>query len=221
MLSHSIRYAVLPLALVLALAAWGDRPGGAPVGAPGLPGIARAAPDVLGTMEATVDGESRTWYVVSGEAQDGPYASGVWMESEERRTLVVGGLDAEDPPIETFSRGGAATTASLGDYEGSALTVLVELPEGGSGRYAVSEGSGATVQVVYMPDAGRMDPASMYHMVEGVVEIEAAEVADGHASARGTFSGTLEPLRGGEGIPVTEGRFEVRSLPNVEEIQPG
>ena len=62
----------------------------------------------LGTLQASLGGEDRTWYVVAGEARDGPYASGMWMELPGVRTMVVlGGLDSERPPSRPSVAAGA------------------------------------------------------------------------------------------------------------------
>ena len=178
---------------------------------------------VLGTIEATVDGDSRTWYVVAGEASDGPYASGIWMEmSSGRYTVVIGGLDDRDPPIHTFSRSDLSNL-SLGDYDGSTLALSVEIPEGGGPASFSVPGSGeGGVTVMYMPVASVdfEDMSGMYQMVEGSLTLEEGGVSAGEARARGTFSGTFESMAGGGSVTITEGRFDVEALPNVEAIQP-
>lgn len=175
-----------------------------------------------GTLEASFDGEARTWYAVAGEAQDGPYASSVWVDSPDGRMLVMAGFDEENPPIDTFSRGGgpAGGEMTLGDYTGSALTVAIDLRSDPLGDYPL-DGSSAT-QVIYAPDASRMTAESLYSMTDGLLTVEDFELTDGSAAIRGTFSGRLEPLMDGGSsvIKLANGRFDVNGIPSADAILP-
>lgn len=186
------------------------------------PLVADAGPpvrEVLGTIEATMDGTSRTWYVVAGPAADGPYSSAVWMDLPGGPVGVLGGLDEAEPGISGFSRGSADLTVppSLGSYSGSALNLLVPVAPG---RYAVGDGSGRQ-QVLYLPDAGGTDPTAMFRMVEGELVVEEAGMADGTARLRGTWSGRLERSSDGAAMTVSSGVFDVRDVPAASAIQPG
>ena len=57
-------------------------------------------------------------------------------------------------------------------------------------------------------------------MSSGTVTLEEASLEGGKARFRGTFSGTLEAMGGGEPIEVTDGCFDVRGIPSSEAIQP-
>lgn len=175
-----------------------------------------------GTLEASFDGEARSWYAVAGEAQDGPYASSVWADSPDGRMLVMGSFDEENPPIDTFSRGGgpAGGEMTLGDYTGSALTVAIDLRSDPVGEYPL-DGSSAT-QVIYALDASQMTAEGLYSMAYGILTVEDFELRDGTAAIRGTFSGRLEPLveGGGDAIELANGRFDVTGIPSADDILP-
>ena len=161
--------------------------------------------------------------MVAGQASDGPYAAGVWLErSDGGHIISLSGLDVEDPPIQTFSRGGGdASRMSMGAYDGSAMTMgvtvhldalplRISLPD--------DEGQGT---VIFLPVVDVSDTSGMLVMRSGRLEVEEAAITGGKARLRGTFSGTLAPMQGGDTMEVTDGRFEVEGLPNVKDVQPG
>ncbi len=205
------------LALVMALAVPFQLAEGAGTDATGS-----AIVTTLGTIHATLDGQSRTWYVVAGQSSDGPYASGVWFEKTGGgHFITLGGLDVEDPPIESFSRGGGdASKMSMGDYSGSSLSMglavdLASLPQ----RISLPENEGMAT-VIFLPVVDMTDMSGMLVMQSGQVQIEEAAIADGEARVRGTLSGTLTPMLGGESVEIKDGRFDLEGLPNVKDIQP-
>lgn len=175
----------------------------------------------LGTIQATVDGEARTWYVVAGEAADGPYASGTWMEWEEGTYMLsLGGLDSEDPPIGTFHRGGASGAMSMGDYRGGAFTVTAQLgPSDAPATFAVPDDE-QLAGAIFAPVVDMEDMTNALVMVSGTVQVAELEMSGTTLDARGTFSGTFEPMDGGAAVEFTDGSFEVRGLPHANEIQP-
>lgn len=181
-----------------------------------------AAVRSLGTVEATLDGERQVWHVVEGQASDGPYASGIWFQLPDGPVAVVlGGFDSADPPIETFSRGGGGSPASVGEYRGSSLSLQVQLPSGGSpARFSLPADEGRAM-VVFTPVFDAEDMSGLLAMASGEVEVVEASLAGETMALRGTFSGRLEPMGGGDPVTVTEGRFEVREIPSAESIQPG
>lgn len=174
----------------------------------------------LGTIRANVDGEPRTWYVVAGEAADGPYASGTWLEwSEDSYMLSLGGLDSEDPPIGTFHRGGEAGAMSMGDYDGGGLTLTAQLdPSDAPATFTVPED--ALAGAVFAPVLDMADMTNALVMVSGTVEVAEVEISGTTLRARGTFSGTFEPMGGGGAVVFTDGSFDVRDLPHADRIQP-
>lgn len=176
----------------------------------------------LGTIRATVDGEARTWYVVAGEAADGPYASGTWMEwSEGVYMLTLGGLDSEDAPIGTFHRGGESGAMSMGDYGGGALTVTAQLGSSDAPATFTVPDDEQLAGAVFAPVVDMEDMTNALLMVSGTVQVTELETSGTTLDARGTFSGTFERMEGGDAVVFTDGSFEVRGLPHADEIQPG
>ena len=183
----------------------------------------QAAVRTLGTLEGMVDDETRTWYVVAGEAQDGPYSSGVWFElSEGVRVISLGGFDTPEPPVHAFDRGGGnPTSMSLGGYEGSTLNLTLEVPgNGGSTRFSLPEEEARNVAVVFMPVFDLSDMSGMYRLVRGTLEVETAEIRGRTASVRGTFSGRLETSSGADALEITDGRFRVEGIPHQDAVKP-
>lgn len=177
--------------------------------------------DVLGTLEATVDGESGTWYVVSGSLGGQPYASGLWMDMGDERQVLAGGFDTADPPLDTFERDADGMPVSYGDYQGSVLSVVV--PEGSVAapfvvRFPTEDASAASV--FYQPVATLDDvTAGTYWLAEGTLEVKAVTVEGGVARMEGTFAGTFRSMAGGEAIEMTGGRFAVERLPSLASLR--
>ncbi len=219
------------LGLVILLSACSDESAHGdqlPVGAraqsavPSSTQVPSEAAGLLGTIEATMDGDPRIWYVVTGEATDGPYSSGVWLETSGGTILSLGGLDSGSPPIGTFSRGGVGGTgAILGNYEGSALNLQIRLPEGASSAEFRLPDSDASAGLVYLPDAAVQEVNSMLMMASGTVVVEDASRTGDKVQVRGTFSGSLQRAGGGEPVQITGGRFEVRGIPPVSSVSGG
>lgn len=176
----------------------------------------------LGTIEADVDGEARVWHVVEGQASDGPYASGVWLETEDAVIVSLGGLDSADPPIETFSRGGAEGVGmSMGDYEGSSFTVQVQLPpDATSATFSLPTDEGSAM-IVFAPVFDIEDLSGMQTLTSGVITVDAMARDGGEIEISGTFEGTLDSPTGDASTTLTNGRFAVAGLPDASTIQPG
>lgn len=189
---------------------------------------AASSPDVvgadgsLGTIEATMNGEPRVWYVVTGQATDGPYSSAVWLEVDGGTIVSLGGLDSENPPIATFSRGGVGGTgASMGDYQGSALNLQMRLPEGASSAEFTFPGSESGGGVVFLADAAVVEVGSMLTMATGALIVDGSGREGDKVRVRGTFSGTLQTMAGSNPVQITEGRFDVSGIPSVAAITGG
>lgn len=195
--------------------------GGAANGAAaGIQAAVRAP--TLGTIQANVESEPHTWYVVAGEAADGPYASGTWMKSPEGRYMLsLGGLDWENPPISTFHRGGDTGEMSMGEYRGGAFTVTVQLGLSDVPASFTLPDDEQRAGAIFAPVLDMTNMTNALVMVSGTVQVTELEISRTTLDARGTFSGTFEPLTGGDALVITDGRFEVRDLPHVEEIKPG
>ncbi|MGD2067814.1 MAG: hypothetical protein PVI57_03950 [Gemmatimonadota bacterium] len=179
---------------------------------------------VLGTIEATVDGEAHTWYVVEGESGGKPYASGVWMSpTDGKRTVSAGGYDTDDPPLDSFEWSEQGFPLSFGDYEGSTFNVMVRVPEGSSSLEVALTGAegGFEALVSWQPVATLENPLeSTWVMTSGTLRVTEVAVEDGRARMEGTFSGTLGRMDGqGTTREVSGGRFRISGLPSADEIR--
>lgn len=180
---------------------------------------------VLGTLQASLDGQERMWHIVRGEGGSGLYSSGMWMEGSDGEVIVsLSGLDSDSPPIHTFEADLEAGEMSLGEYRGSSFSLTVPVPAAGGSRrftFPADEHSGASI--VYTPDAGAIaegiDMTNLFSLVEGEIQITASERTGESISIRGTFSGTLESMRGGRRIEAAEGRFAAETVPSLQSIQ--
>ncbi len=175
----------------------------------------------LGTIEATVDGEALTWYVVSGTLDGQPYASGMWMGEAGERVIVAGGFDTPNPPLDTFERDANGMPVSYGDYQGPVMTInLSEAVGPASLRFPSDQiGSGAGASYQRRATLENIIDAT-YWLAEGVMDVTSLAIEDGSARMEGTFSGTFSSTGTGESVRVTDGRFAIRGLPNVAELMP-
>ncbi len=176
--------------------------------------------DVLGTIEATVDGARMEFYILAGEIRGEPYASATWHEPREGRVLAaVSGLDTPTPPLETFERG-AAGAMSLGDYHGPALSLALDM-SGEPRPFTVhlpSDDNSSTV--VFMPEATMDDLDLMFLLETGVLTVSEVSISSGHLRASGTFSGTVRSMGSGRTIEIADGRFAFEGAPHLSEITP-
>ncbi len=176
---------------------------------------------VLGTLEATVGGETRTWYVVSGDVQGTPYASAAWFETESGVLRIsLGGFATQTPPLDTFERGPMGDPVSFGSYEGPVLSLLLSAA-GEIGPFrAELPGDDNPTSFAYMSAARFGDLDVLYTSRSGTVDVTLLELADGRLRAEGTFSGTLESAGTGPSLEITDGHFSVRGVPSLTEISP-
>lgn len=204
---------------VLAVACGGD----ADLRPPARAGLL-ATPDraVAGTIEATIDGTARTWYVVAGEIRGTPYASAAWYEPRDGRVLVtIGGFDTRTPPFDTFEQGANGTPVSFGDYEGPVFSFILETtptPTPYEFRFGSSDG---TTGMVYMSAATFGDLGVMHMAESGRLEVTTLERSGDRFRAEGTFEGTFANMGGGAAVRVTDGRFSVRDVPPLREVSGG
>lgn len=180
---------------------------------------------VLGTLQASLDGQERTWYIVRGDGGTGPYSSGMWMDGSGGGVVVsLSGLDSDSPPIHTFEVNFEAGEMSLGEYRGTSFSLTVPvLAEEGSRRFTFPADDNSGASIVYTPDAAAIvdgiDMTNLFSLVEGEIQIAAAERTGESISIRGSFSGTLESVEGGRRIEAVEGRFAAESVPSLQSIQ--
>lgn len=177
----------------------------------------------LGTIEGTLDGETRVWHVVEGQASDGPYASGIWMDTGETLIVSLGGLDSPDPPIQTFARGGPGGAGmSIGDYEGSSFSLQVQLPPDATSATFELPADEGRATIVFAPVFDVEDLVSgTLVLASGTITVETVAREGEKVAISGTFEGTLQARGSDATTSLTDGRFEVAQLPEVSTIQPG
>jgi len=176
------------------------------------PAVAR-----LGTFEATIDGDRRTWYSVSGTSGERPYDSGAWLELPGGETLITaGGFDTPSPPMETFQWGENGMPTSFGDYRGSTLGIAVSTGDGTPPFSIEFPDDGVQSLISYQPVADLETMVETSFMLqEGTIHVSAAEISDGVARLEGTFSGTFRTLFGEETVEITDGVFQVQEIPGL------
>lgn len=186
-----------------------------------LPGWSAAAQEQIGTITADVNGEPHTWYVVTGESGGRPYGSAAWVEmAPGRRMVTVGGFDTPDPPLETFTRDARGTPTSYGDYDGSLLAVVVEIPESGTSVSVTLPGQPQMSGVSYQPRASLQNvTATTQMMYQGTLDVSRVEIVDGLAVVEGTFRGAFRSMTGSEHVRITNGRFEIEGIPPIEALR--
>jgi hypothetical protein len=199
-----------------------DPPGSTPEAATLAALSSAPADDVLGTIEATVDGQAMTWYVLSGSVRGAPYASAVWYRPDDESVLIgLGGFDTRTPPLETFEMGEGGATVSYGDYAGPVLSLMLETGPDPAPYRRTLPGDDMTT-FVFMPEATTTDVSLMFILNAGVVDVTVLELSGGTVRAEGTFSGRIGNVGGGgRAMEVTDGRFSVRGIPHLDEISGG
>lgn len=170
--------------------------------------------NVLGTIEADVDGEARTWYVVEGTVRGEPYASGMFISSDGSRLVTLGGFDTDDPPLDSFQTDAGAGNISLGDYEGSAINISVDIPNDRTSLQVELSGMSGTSAIAYMPVATTEDVMSSALFAQsGSIRVEEAQFDETRGSLRGNFSGELSLVDGSRSATITNGRFSIEGIP--------
>ncbi len=194
---------------------------------PGAADAVSATPDpvpdgLLGTIEATIDGESAEFYVVAGEIRGDPYAAAVWYETGDGRImLALGGLDTPTPNLDTFQQGQAGTPVSFGDYEGPVLSLVLDLAaEPEPVTLELPAGDNAS-SLIYMPRATVDDLTAMYMAASGSLELTEVTLSEGILTAAGSFSGTVRSMGSGEEVEITAGAFAVSDVPHLSQVTAG
>lgn len=180
-----------------------------------------APDDVLGTLDATIDGQRTEFYIVAGDIRGEPYASAAWHEpDEERILLMVGGLDTPSPPLDTFEHGANGQPVSFGEYDGPVLSLLIQLtPEPQPFASSLPDDSSMS-GLVYMSRASLDDTSVMYLIYSGSLDVSNVSLSNQRMSAEGTFSGRFRSMGTGEEIEITDGRFMVEGAPHLDEVTP-
>jgi hypothetical protein len=192
---------------------------------------------VIGTINATLDGESFEWYMVTTGRRGLGQSSSLWFTFEEFDEILVALGGYEDPNIFLPDIGPDSDVEDMDefladfDYDGSSFGLVFEyLPGATSVTYTLTgdyfDADGRLVAVYYSPvfspeaftDFLREDLACF--MAEGTLEVTRIEAEVGeNGRFEGSFSGTLTCQI--EGMPntitVTNGRFQGLEIPYDDE----
>jgi hypothetical protein len=163
-----------------------------------------AEPRIIGTIEAEVDGEPKTWHLLY--SNDDASHSALWTAHGTGQNMVIlGGYESLDI---TFGKDESGHPTVSG--RGSMLTLNFGFAAGAkSAKHTLPQQGAAPVGVMYLPRVG--DYSGMLGMEEGVVEVTTIDMSeDGEAKFTGTFSGKLQSMdEARTTVSITDGRFEV------------
>jgi len=197
---------------------------------PAQAGGSVSRPTTLGTIEARLNGDARTWYVVAGDTRDPRRSAGSWYEPRPgERLIAIAGFDTATPPLQSFTRDASGRWTSYGDYDGSLFTMIFNVGSDPQPRRETFPPKGQHT-VVYVAQAGKLNLskpgvdiksmlAAMHDLQTGTLNVTAIGFDGDRAFIEGTFSGTLE-APGGNRMTVTDGKFQARSLPKLDVTRP-
>ena len=161
-------------------------------------------PRIIGTIDAILDGEPKTWTLIYSD--DDASHSALWVpHGAGQKMAILGGYESLDI---TFGKDGSGHPTVSGP--GSMLTINFEFAVGAkSAKHTLPQQGAAPVGVLYLPQVG--DYSSMLGMEKGVVEVTTIDMSeDGKAKFSGTFSGKLQTMdEARTTVSITDGRFEV------------
>jgi hypothetical protein len=169
--------------------------------------LAYAENTVIGTVEATIDGQENSWYVLQPEGDMWPTA--VWLAmGPERGVASINAYRSEDIPLVRDKMIGF----SLPENAAPVLIIAFDFPVGASqGAYTLpSESTFSAADVIWQTDF--MDSDTAYFMNQGSGTIQASRInanMDSDSSFSGTFSGTLKRINSEDSVTITNGRFEI------------
>jgi hypothetical protein len=176
---------------------------------------ANAGNEVIGTIEATLDGKARTWYVLKTDMVDKGGGSGaIWMQTgSDQAMVIVGAFETKDV---TFTKDAATGTITAGG-QGSQFSLTFKIPPGTkSMTYRKPETGISLADVFLMTRIG--DYASIHPLGEGQVTVDRITLDDtenGHIEGR--FEGTLIDRDGEPWGRIRDGRFEVDGVVQFQE----
>ena len=165
---------------------------------------------VIGTIEAVLDGEKKTWYVL--DAEDALPHGAWWMNWDGN--LHMASIDGFESKDVKFSKDESGVPTVDGD--GSSLAITFKFNDGASVvNYSLPSMGAEPASVVFMSTAGG-GFSSMYGLEEGQVTANRIEVSKNAPSGfTGTFSGKLQSMSG-KSMEITDGRFEVRGAQFID-----
>jgi len=168
---------------------------------------ANAGNEVIGTVEATLDGQARTWYVLKTDTVNkGGDSGAIWVQTDpDQARVIIGAFETKDVIFTKDGTTGMITASG----QGSQISVTVKIPSGMKRMtYKKPETGISPADVILMTRIG--DYKSMRPLGEGQITVDQItldETEKGHIA--GTFEGTLIDREGKPWGRVTNGRFEV------------
>ncbi|MEJ2230885.1 MAG: hypothetical protein P8X46_06870 [Nitrospirales bacterium] len=171
---------------------------------------ANAGNEVIGTIEATLDGKARTWYILKTDTVNkGGDSGAIWMQTDpDQARVIVGGFERKDVP---FTKD-AVTGMIAASGQGSQMSLTFKIPSGTkSMTYRKPEIGISLADVFLMTRIG--DYASMHPLGEGQITVDRITLDDTeNGRIAGSFEGTLIDRDGEPWGRVTDGRFEVNGV---------
>jgi len=167
---------------------------------------------VIGTIEAVLDGEKKTWYVL--DAKDAMPHGAWWMKWDGNVHMAsIDGFESKDVKFGKDELGVPTV-----DGDGSSLAITFKFDEGASAvNYSLPSMSAEPASVVFMSTTGG-GISSMYGLQEGQITANRIEVSkNGPSGFTGTFSGKLQSMSG-KSMEITDGRFEVSGAEFIDAL---
>lgn len=172
-----------------------------------LPAFVLSDNEVIGTINAVVDGEETTWYVLKTDTVDAAGgASAMWMATgTEQFRAMIGGFENKDL---VFSKDAATGMPSI-TGEGGQISIWFQFPVNAERMdYQKPSTGGEDADVILLDRLG--DITSMRPLDQGSVTVELIEVSDTQAGRfEGSFQGRLINRDGEPAGTISEGRFVV------------
>ncbi|HLS55384.1 MAG TPA: hypothetical protein VK052_04880 [Zeimonas sp.] len=171
-----------------------------------LPAASHAQFQAIGTIEATIDGKTMTWYVPGRNAGDDGSAGAMWMSMQPGTgKAVIGGYESRDT---TFGRDPATGKPTVSG-QGSQVIITFDFPERASdARFGLPAKGAHDVSVWVLPTIG--DHAGMQVLNAGNLSVSRIEARRSGASRfEGSFSGTISDRAGKVKRAIANGRFTV------------
>lgn len=156
----------------------------------------------IGTIEAVMDGQPRTWYIPGG--RDSSTGSGaMWMSvSPGVGTAVLGGFESRDVEFGMDPASGIPTATGEGSQIVITFEFLLDVTS------AESSLSGQDFSILFLPAIG--DHGRMQGMDQGKLSASLVQASRTDASQfEGTFSGRLVDGDGQVRARLVEGGFKV------------
>lgn len=159
----------------------------------------------IGTIEATIDGTTMTWYVPGRDTGDGS-AGAMWMSMQPGAgKAVIGGYESRDTKFGRDPATGKPTVSG----KGSQVIISFDFPEeASSARFDLPAKGAQDVSVWVLPAIG--DHAGMQVLQTGRLSVSRIEARrSGGSRFDGSFSGTISDRAGKVKRTVASGRFAV------------